>query len=146
MPLPAILAVTVEVPRTRPVLTELSMEAVSDIEALMSYSEGGDDPCNGFDDALRDRPQLVDRAFREAEVLQVGWDYAVCWGVQVDGAGSLLVERGADLTADRCVTFVLDPPEAVARWGEIGETKSGASGYSFTNTAQMMVPACFAPP
>ncbi len=67
------------------------------------------------------------------------------------GAGSLLIERGADLTTDRCVTFVLDPPDAVARWGEIGEVWSAVdgetvgSGYSFTNTAQMIVPACFAP-
>lgn len=257
-----------DVPRTTAVLTELSLDESTDIERLMAYAEGGDDPCAGDYDAPLDRPRLVDYAYRESDVVQIGWDYKVCWGAPVDqismryptgelvpqqfygplpilpgsptgtyrleaefegttleapvevvatteprlfvdpsvfrapfagdptaaadlllylvgvegrssvpvavyedvldgevgeligvvpveldasGAGSLFVERGPDLTVERCVTFVMDPPEAVARWGEVGELWSRGgrevvgSGYGFDIGAQMIERACFAP-
>ena len=237
-----------------------SVESPSDIAQVMGYAEGGDDPCGSDSSGLELPPRIVDAAFNESEVVQIGWGYSLCWGesvtdeelvdpeglpvepgasgifpllpgsptgtylaratadgsvveaeievveateprlfddpsivraptegdpttrsdllaylvgfeadtdvpvalyeggdgevgrlmgvarVETDetGSASLLVER-EDLSSDLCVTLVADPEAAVDRWGDRSELEPGLEGYYFENTAQMILPACFAP-
>ena len=71
-----------QIAETRVRLTDLGIEeSLSDIESVMAFAEGGDNPCSNDDvGGIRDAPTLVTGDFEENAAAQIGWDYALCWG------------------------------------------------------------------